>query len=301
MSIGIRNRRLTTLTVPAGQAAALKSAAEEQQILQPVEILKDLLPRLADVHAHICDPCFDRDRARVLQRARQAGVEAVVAVGENLEDARKNLELAERHPELKPAAGLYPTYLDLDLAHQMATFIRRHRGRLAAIGEVGLDYWVVKQDAEKERQREIFKLFVELARELNLPLNVHSRSAGRQAIALLLDCNASRVQLHAFDGKAAAALPAVEAGYFFSIPPSVVRSRQKQKLVKRLPLSCLLVETDSPVLGPVAGQRNEPANIQLAIKAIAALKDIDEKEVITAVSENTEKLYGHIWEVLQTS
>jgi TatD DNase family protein len=72
----------------------------------------------------------------------------------------------------------------------------------------------------------------------------------------------------------------------------VVRSRQKQKLVKHLPLSCLLVETDSPVLGPDFKQRNEPANITLATKAIAELKSVNENEVIAAVSENTRRLYG---------
>jgi TatD DNase family protein len=168
----------------------------------------------------------------------------------------------------------------------------QHHSSLAAIGEVGLDYWVVKEAPDKAVQREILKRFIELAQELNLPLNVHSRSAGRHAIALLLENNAVRVQMHAFDGKAAAALPAVEAGYFFSIPPSVTRSRQKQKLVKRLPLSCLLIETDSPVLGPSPNERNEPANIWHCLKAIAALKDIAEEAVIAAVSENTERLYG---------
>jgi TatD DNase family protein len=195
---------------------------------------------------------------------------------------------------LKPAAGLYPTYLDLSQAHGMADFIRQNRSHLAAIGEVGLDYWVVKEGPDKELQKEILKLFVELSKELNLPLNIHSRSAGRHAIALLLENTAVRVQMHAFDGKASVALPAVEAGYFFSIPPSVTRSRQKQKLVKRLPLSCLLIETDSPVLGPSPNERNEPANLSLSIKAIAELKDIAEAEVIAAVSDNTERLYGEL-------
>jgi TatD DNase family protein len=198
---------------------------------------------------------------------------------------------------LKPAAGLYPTHLNLIQAVEMVDFIRRERSRLAAIGEVGLDYWVVKEEPDKELQREILKLFIELSKEskeLNLPLNIHSRSAGRHAIALLLENNAVRVQMHAFDGKSGAALLAVEAGYFFSIPPSVVRSRQKQKLVKRLPLSCLLIETDSPVLGPSPNERNEPANIWQSVKAMAALKDISAEEVIAAVSENTERLYGKL-------
>lgn len=251
-------------------------------------------PRLVDTHAHICDPAFDKDRAEVLERARKAGVAAIIAVGENLADARKNLELAKRYPMLKPAAGLYPTHLDLNQAGEMVDFIRQNHSSLVAIGEVGLDYWVVKEAPEKAMQREILKRFIELSQELNLPLNVHSRSAGRHAIALLLENNAVRVQMHAFDGKSGAALPAVEAGYFFSIPPSVVRSRQKQKLVKQLPLSCLLIETDSPVLGPSPNERNEPANIRHCVKAIAALKDTSEEAVIAAVSENTKRLYGKL-------
>jgi TatD DNase family protein len=99
--------------------------------------------------------------------------------------------------------------------------------------------------------------------------------------------------MHAFDGKASAALPAVEAGYYFSIPPSVVRSRQKQKLVKNLPLSCLLLETDSPVLGPTPDERNEPANVRISINAIAEIKGLHEAEVIEAVTENTRRLYGN--------
>jgi TatD DNase family protein len=248
--------------------------------------------RLVDTHAHLCDPCFDRDRQDVLARAREAGVAAVVAVGEDLADARKNLELAAAHPMVKAAAGLYPTHLDRDQAVAMTAFIREHRGELTAIGEVGLDYWMVKEDEQQALQREIFSSFIDLAGELNLPLNVHSRSAGRHAVALLLDKGASRVQLHAFDGKAGAALPAVEAGFFFSIPPSVVRSRQKQKLVRQLPLHCLLVETDSPVLGPVADERNEPANLPLAVRAIADIKGLQAQAVAEAVSRNTLELYG---------
>ena len=249
---------------------------------------------LVDVHAHICDPDFDEDRTDVLTRAREAGVEAIVAVGENLGDARKNVELAKAYPMLKAAAGLYPTVLDLDQADEMVAFIRLNRSHLVAIGEVGLDYWVVKEKSQKEVQREIFKRFIELSKALDLPLNIHSRSAGRHAIALLLESSATRVQMHAFDGKAGAALPAVEAGYFFSIPPSVIRSRQKQKLVKRLPLACLLVETDSPVLGPIPAMRNEPANLSISIQTIAQIKNVPEEAVMEAVSDNTRRLYG-VW------
>lgn len=247
---------------------------------------------MIDGHAHICDPVFDEDRQAVLERARQAGVTAIVAVGENLSDAVKNLDLARTYSMLKPAAGLYPAILDVRQAEALIALIRQNRSRLAAIGEVGLDYWVVTGDREKAQQREILRQFIALSRELDLPLNVHSRSAGRHAVALLLENDAERVQMHAFDGKAGAALPAVEAGYYFSIPPSVVRSRQKQKLVKQLPLSAILVETDSPVLGPEAGVRNEPANLMVSIKAISQIKGVPVEDVVLAARHNAQQLYG---------
>ncbi len=250
--------------------------------------------KIVDVHAHLCDSSFDEDRAEVLARAWAAGVVGIVAVGEDLADARRNLELAEIHPMLLPAAGLYPTVLDMEQAEEMEGFIRENRDGLVAIGEVGLDYWIVKEESERALQREIFGRFVDLSAKLGLPLNVHARSAGRHAVAFLLDRGARKVLMHAFDGKAAAALPALEAGYFFSIPSSVVRSRQKQKLVKRLPLSHLLLETDSPVLGPTPDVRNEPANIVMAAETVAGIKNIPVDEVIETVYDNTRRLFGRL-------
>jgi TatD DNase family protein len=250
-----------------------------------------VLPPLIDTHAHICDDSFDEDRDQVLARAGAAGVAAIIAVGENLGDAEKNLTLARRYPILRPAAGLYPTFLDPAAADELASFIRRQRDRLWAVGEVGLDFWAVKEEKERAMQREIFAGFIDLALEVDLPLNVHSRSAGRHAVQVLLERGAVRVQLHAFDGKYSTARPAVEAGYYFSVPPSIVRSRQKQKLVFHLPLERLLVETDSPVLGPERAVRNEPANLPLAIGAIAEIKQVSEEAVRSAVGQNALDLY----------
>ena len=250
-------------------------------------------PGLVDAHAHLGDAVFDADRADVLDRARQAGVKAVVSVGETLADAERNLQLADELGVMfRPAAGLYPTILDLDQADRLKTLIRAHRDRLVAIGEVGLDHWKVQDDADRETQRQIFAQFIDLSRELDLPLNVHSRSAGRPTIELLLERNAEKVLLHAFDGRAAKAMPALEAGFYFSIPPSVVRSKQKQKLLRRLPLSALLVETDSPVLGPDPDQRNEPANVAVSVRVIAEIKEVSEEEVVEAIEANTFALFG---------
>jgi TatD DNase family protein len=250
------------------------------------------MKRTTDTHAHLCDPVFDPDLEIVLERAQIAGISAIIAVGENLADAEKNLVLAARHPMVRPAAGLYPTHLDLELAAKMRAFILSHKEELVAIGEVGLDYWMVKEESGREIQREIFRGFIGQSKELALPLNVHSRSAGRHAVDVLLECAAGKVQLHAFDGKLSAAMPGVEAGFFFSVPPSIIRSEQKQKLVRKLPLSALLIETDSPVLGPVPQERNEPANALIAAKVIAELRGITVDEVVESVAENTSRLYG---------
>ena len=130
---------------------------------------------MIDTHAHLCAPEFAHDLDRVLARAVQAGVTRIVAVGEDLQDARRNLELAEAHPDLVvPAAGLFPTILDEEAAFALETFIREHRTRWVAVGEVGLDYWKVKEEADRALQREILARFVALAVELELPLNVHS-------------------------------------------------------------------------------------------------------------------------------
>jgi len=214
-------------------------------------------------------------------------------VGETLWDARRNLDLSRAHPGMVlPAAGLFPTHLDPEAATAVEGWIRDHRTELVAIGEVGLDHWKVKDEAGRALQRSIFDRFISLSLELDLPLNVHSRSTGRETIALLLERGARRVLLHAFDGKALTAAPAVEAGYFFSVPPSIVRSEQKQKLVRRLPLSCLLLETDSPVLGPDPKERNEPANLLVSLRAVAQIKEIPEEAIAAAVEESTLRLFG---------
>jgi TatD DNase family protein len=247
---------------------------------------------LVDTHAHLYDTAFAADLPDVLERAAVAGVSRVITLSETLADAQRNLELAAQFPAVGAGAGLYPTELDLPQAEALIALIRQEHSRLCAIGEVGLDYWLVKEPSELEVQRAIFDRFIALALDVDLPLNVHSRSAGRHAIAMLLERGATRVQIHAFDGKAANAMPAVEAGYFFSIPPSINRSPQKQKLVKQLPLTCLLVETDSPVCGPDPQARNEPANVLLVIDAIAEVKRVPQAEVLAVIAENTQRLYG---------
>lgn len=246
---------------------------------------------LFDAHAHLYDAAFDHDLADVVARAVARGVQAVLTVSETVDEAHRILALAERYPLIKPCAGLYPTILDRAAAAEMLAFIREHQERLVAIGEVGLDYWKVQEEADRALQRDILAQHIALARELDLPLNVHSRSAGRHTIAWLHEHGAQHVLMHAFDGKASAARLGLEAGYYFSIPPSIVRSPQKQKLVQHLPLDRLLLESDAPVLGPDKTQRNEPQNVWLSCLQIAAIKGVPVEEVATITTANARRLF----------
>ena len=245
-----------------------------------------------DCHAHLADGAFAADRAAVLERAAAAGVSAILCVGETPAEATLILELARRFPILRPCAGLYPTHLDVDAEREIVAFIREHRREIVAVGEVGLDHWKITDTAGQELQEEIFRRQVRLALELDLPLNVHSRAAGRRVIEVLAEEGATRVLLHAFDARAATAESGLARGFAFSIPPSVVRSRQKQKLVDRLPLAALLLETDSPVLGADAGIRNEPAAITAAAAAVAAQKDVPVAVVAAETTAHARRLFA---------
>ncbi|XP_042301749.1 putative deoxyribonuclease TATDN3 isoform X5 [Sceloporus undulatus] len=214
-----------------------------------------------DCHCHLAAPDFEADIESVLEEAKKAKILALVVVAEHSGDFEKIIQLSERHSGFVFAClGIHPvqssptgcehsaTLQDLDAALPL---IELYKDQLLAIGEVGLDFTprFASTEEQKKGQRQVLIKQIQLAKQFDLPLNVHSRSAGRPTINLLKEQGAEKVLLHAFDGKPSVAMEGVMAGYFFSIPPSIVRSEQ-QKLVKQLPLESICLETDSPALGP---------------------------------------------------
>ncbi len=224
---------------------------------------------------------------KILMEARQSGVAALITSGVGYDDCLKVLALADQS-YIFASLGIEP--YQLDNYEKVIELVERNSDRIVSVGEVGLDYYLGKRET-RQKQIEVFKEFIELAKRLDLPIVVHSRSAGKYAIDILVEARAELVVMHAFDGSASEAVRGASKGFLFSIPPSVIRSEQKQKMVRRLGLESMLLESDAPVLGPERGVVNKPSNIRISAEVISKLKDISFDEVVEKTSENAKNLF----------
>jgi len=249
---------------------------------------------LADVHAHL-DMMKDLDN--VINRAKKAGVKAIITNGVNPEANRESLELAKKYPDIvKAAMGIYPpdalgretnqnNFFDFD---KEIEFIKKNKDKIIAIGEMGLDY---KNGRDKSLQKDIFTKLVNLAREIDKPLIVHSRSAEADVVELLEAANYKKIVMHCFHGKSKLVDRIIANDWYFSIPCNVVRTPQIQNIVQKAPLNRLLTETDAPFLSPFPGKQNEPAFMIESIKKIAEIKQLDAEETANIIFMNYKKLF----------
>jgi len=248
---------------------------------------------MIDVHCHLDDELFKNDLEDVISRAKKAGVKAIITSIISPKTLNYTLDIIRKYEGYVYATiGLDPTILDDETIELQFKNYESFKGYFIGIGEVGLDYFYIRDRSLREKQIDVFKRWIRLAKEHDKPLIVHSRSAGKYAIQEILNEGYFKVIMHAFDGSVGWALEAAKKGVKFSIPPSVVYSRQKQKLVKRLPLESLLLESDSPVLPPEKGVRNEPANIVYSAMKIAEIKNVCFDEVVRVTVENTIELFN---------
>ncbi len=230
------------------------------------------------------------------------GIKAIITSCTEPLDCLRALKVVDMYPgKVFLTIGADPALtLEDDKVLETIDLIRRHRKKIVGIGEVGLDYYYIRDEETRGKQRRNFKVYINVAKKENLPMIIHSRSAGKYALDLLTSEGARKVVLHAFDGKVGTALRGVENGYFFSIPPSVARSRQKQKLVKIVPLDNLLLESDSPVLGPRIGEINTPLNIEISCKMIGEIKGVDFEVVKEVTTKNALNIFKEMRKYLKT-
>ncbi len=261
---------------------------------------------LFDVHAHLTHAEFAADLPAVIERARAAGLTRIISNGLNLDDNRAVLELAAREPMVRPALGLYPVdavlpemraagvdYPREGVEHgveETLAFIQEHIVCAIAVGEVGLDgYWV--PEAFWPRQDEVFRRLVRLALKFKKPLIVHSRKREPRTLELLEELGAERVLWHCFGSKLKLVQRLAGMGHYVSIPANARRSESFTKMLKTLPRTQLLLETDCPYLAPVSGERNEPSRVSETLLYAAELWQVTPEKACATLEANYLRLF----------
>ena len=252
---------------------------------------------LVDSHTHIDMSQFDADRDAVVARAREAGVVEMLVVGGIDEGAghRRALEVAGRHG-LPATAGLHPHEARLggDGVYDELRGLARE-GRIVAIGEIGLDFHY--DHSPRDAQREAFRRQIRLAREVGLPIVVHTREADAETVAILEAERAAEAGgvVHCFTGGLDLARQALDLGFFVSFSGIVAFPRAEviQQVAREVPDDRLLIETDAPFLAPPPhrGKRNEPAFAVDVAKKVAALRGATTEAVAELARRNYARLF----------
>ena len=252
---------------------------------------------IIDTHAHYDDDRFDTDREAVLRGLKEQNMIAV-NVSVDKKSCESTLQLIEEYEMLFGMLGIYPEFVgpdtgtDLDWIREKA----RHP-KIVAIGEIGLDYH--RDDTpKKEEQIFWFKKQIALAKELSLPINVHSREAAADTLEVIRSENAAECGgiIHCFSYSPEIANEYVKLGFYLGIGGVVTFSNAKKlrEVVAQTPIANLVLETDSPYLAPTphSGERNSSAYLPAVIDAIAQIKGLDAAQVERITEENARKVYG---------
>ena len=264
---------------------------------------------LIDVHCHVNHDVFKSDLDEVLERAKKAGVKAIVVSGVNPVSNKEVLALAKKYPLIKASLGIYPidalgmaeaeiglprqtVPIDLD---QEFVFIEKNKEKVISIGEVGMDFHWADKEKTYEKQADNFRRIIRFAMKIKKPLVIHSRKAEKECIEIMSEEIKNKeipVVNHCFSGKKSLIKQAAELGHYFSIPPNIMRSESFQILVKMVDLKQLLTETDAPYLSPYAEQRNEPAYVSLTVQKIAEIKGLPVEAVAEQIWHNYKTVFG---------
>lgn len=245
---------------------------------------------MIDSHCHLEFRHFDKDREDVIAKSKDS-IEAVVNSGADTETLDQILTLNEEHPNfIFPTLGLHPTRALEKTREEIDQYlddIRNEKERIVGVGEVGLDYYHVEEDLEREKCRRVFEKFIDLSEELGLPLVVHSRGSMADSLKIL-EGRASDVIIHCFSGEIHHLEEALDRGYYLSYGGVIFRSRKKyERLLERTPLENLLLETDAPFLAKRKNDRSEPWFIREVAEEISYIKEMDFSEVWRTAGNNS--------------
>ncbi len=255
---------------------------------------------LIDTHTHLDDARYDEDRAVMIERARAAGVEAFVTIGCDLATSRAAVALARQYSFVYATIGVHPHEVK-HVADGWYDELRRlaQNDKVVAYGEIGLDYHYNHSSPKEQRDR--FREQVQLARELRLPVVIHTREAQEDTIAILREERASEVGgvFHCFSGDAWLAKDALDLGFYLSFSGILTfqNAVMLRDIARTVPLDRLLIETDCPYLTPVPhrGKRNEPAYVKLIAQRLAEIRSAEAaltaEEIGHITSRNARQLF----------
>lgn len=249
-----------------------------------------------DTHAHYEDDRFDEDRDELLMSMKENGIGRIVEVGAGISSTKGAIEIAGKYDFVYASVGVHPSET-AELCDKDIEWLKSltSNEKVVAVGEIGLDYYY--DEPERDIQKKWFEAQLELAREVKLPVIIHSRDAAEDTLRIMKAHHAEDIGgvIHCFSYSMEIAKIYTDMGFYLGIGGALTFNNSKKlvKVVENIPLERLVLETDAPYLTPVPnrGKRNSSLNLKYVVEKIAGLKGISEEEVIRVTEENAEKLY----------
>ncbi len=248
-----------------------------------------------DVHCHLARQELQDQVDKLVCEALENNVKIMIVSVQSELELRNATRLKERYPlAIFLTLGQELTDFTIDTFTRLTRSIEKlvREKVVVGIGEIGLDYSKVKDPILRNIAKAILEKWLSLASRLDLPVIVHTHRAHRDSIEILKSFSLKKVVLHAFSGGTETAKKAVEEGWLFSIPPSIMHSKQKQKLVQALELENILLESDCPELGPRYGEPSRPVHVRLVAEKIAELKKVPVEDVVRQCTMNALKIFN---------
>ena len=255
-----------------------------------------MLTPIFESHAHYDDEAFDEDREALLERLQQNHIEKIINVGASLASTKKTISLMKQYPFIYGALGIHPSECG-ELTEEDIVWLRKmsEHEKVVAIGEIGLDYYWKEPD--REIQKHWFIRQLDLAKEVNLPVIIHSRDAAKDTLDMMKAERADKLTgvIHCYSYSVEIAREYLNMGYSFGIGGVVTfpDAKRLKEVVSYLPLDAILLETDCPYLAPVPNrrQRNDSTNLIYIAQEIAKIKQTDVDTILSQTRENAYRLF----------
>ncbi len=248
-----------------------------------------------DSHAHYDDKQFDKDRDALLSSMNKNGVDFILNSGESLRASKAGVELGKKYDFIYSASGIHPSNtknMTEEIYNEIKDLTKNEK--VVAIGEIGLDYHY--DNTDKEKQRYWFKRQLEMAKELSMPVIIHSRDAAQECFDIIKESGVNKGIIHCYSGSPEMALAYVKLGFYIGIGGVLTYNNAKKTVdcVRILPLNKIVLETDCPYLAPVPnrGKRNDSTMIKFVAEKIAEIKHVPVNEVYSVTSQNAKNVFG---------